>query len=158
MSKSERLFPRASRGAIAATIAVLAASCSNEPDNGAKALAVAASDPSLSWGACPPIFPAGCSIAVLHGDPSKPNADVFLRVPSKYVIPAHWHTSAERMVLATGRMEVTYEGQPSTTLDVGSYAYGPAKRPHKAVCLSDDPCTLFIAFEAAVDAFESKME
>ena len=35
----------------------------------------------LQWGPCPPIFPAGCQIAVLHGDPARPNADVFLRVP-----------------------------------------------------------------------------
>lgn len=139
---------------MAGAVAIVAAACGSEPTNSAQALAVAATDPSLDWGACPPIFPAGCAIAVLHGDPSKPNADVFLRVPSKYVIPAHWHTSPERMILVTGRLEVTYKGQAAATLDVGTYAYGPAKLPHNATCLSDDPCTLFIAFEGAVDAHE----
>lgn len=42
---------------------------------------------ALQWGPCPPIFPAGCQIAVLNGDPAKPNADVFLRVPGGYTIP-----------------------------------------------------------------------
>jgi uncharacterized protein (TIGR02246 family) len=116
------------------------------------ALAIAASDATLQWGACPPIFPAPCQIAVLHGDPAASNADVFLKVPGKYEIPAHWHTSAERMTLVTGEMMVTYQGQPASTLRVGNYAYGPAKLPHKATCISDDPCTLFIAFEAPVDA------
>ena len=143
---------------MAGAVAVVAASCGSEPTNTAQALAVAAADPSLNWGACPPIFPAGCAIAVLHGDPSKPNADVFLRVPSKYVIPAHWHTSPERMILVTGRLEVTYKGQAAATLDVGTYAYGPAKLAHNATCLSDDPCTLFIAFEGAVDAHEGVLE
>jgi hypothetical protein len=139
---------------VAAALAVLAAAGGDDPPSSAQALAVAANDASLNWGACPPIFPAGCTIAVLHGDPSKPNADVFLRVPPKYVIPAHWHTSPERMVLVTGRLEVRYKGQAAATLDVGTYAYGPAKLPHQATCLSDDPCTLFIAFEGAVDAHE----
>ena len=117
-----------------------------------QALALAAADPTLKWGACPAIFPTGCEITVLHGDPAKPGADVFLRVPPQYVIPPHAHTSAERMILVTGEMRVTYKGQAPATLATGNYAYGPAKLPHKAECLSADPCTLFIAFDTAVDA------
>lgn len=126
----------------------------------ARALEMRASDPALKWGPCPPVFPAGCQIAVLHGDPSKPNADVFLRVPSRYEIPAHWHTSAERMILVTGKMTVTYQGQPASKLTKGSYAYGPAKLAHKAACTSKKACTLFIAFETPVDAhlFEGALD
>jgi len=132
--------------------AIFAASCGPVDTKPEQALAIVASDAALKWGPCPDLFPAGCEIAVLHGDPSKANADVFLRVPSQYEIPAHWHTSAERMVLVTGELQVTYKGQPPSTLAVGSYAYGPAKLAHKATCLSADACTLFIAFEAPVDA------
>jgi hypothetical protein len=39
-------------------------------------------------------MPAGCGLAVLHGDPAKTNADVFLRIPANATIPEHWHTSA----------------------------------------------------------------
>jgi len=49
-------------------------------------------------------------------------------------------------------LHLTYEGQPMSKLKAGSYAYGPAKRPHKAVCVSVKPCILFIAFEQPVDA------
>ena len=106
----------------------------------------------LQWGPCPPIFPAGCQIAVLHGDPSRPNADVFLRVPGGYQIPAHSHTSPERMILVEGQLNVRYKGAAAELLTPGEYAYGPAKMAHEAVCLSDKPCTLFIAFEGPVDA------
>jgi uncharacterized RmlC-like cupin family protein len=109
-------------------------------------------DVGLSWGDCPPLFPPGCKIAVLHGDPAKPGADVFFRVPGGYTIPAHWHTSAERMVLVSGSLEVTYAGHPSVRLETNDYAYGPAKLPHNAKCRSTTPCTLFIAFDDAVDA------
>lgn len=116
------------------------------------ALAHKFKDPQLAWGLCPPFLPAGCEIAVLHGDPSLPNVDIFFKVPAGSIIPSHTHTSAERMVLVSGQMEVTYEGQPPVTLNVGSYAYGPASKPHAAACAEGAPCVLFIAFEAPLDA------
>jgi quercetin dioxygenase-like cupin family protein len=109
-------------------------------------------DPDLQWGPCPEFMPKGCGISVLHGDPAKPTADVFFRVPGKAEIPSHWHTSAERMVLVEGKMKVTYAGQAPSTLQPGSYAYGPAKLEHHATCTSASPCTLFIGFEGPVDA------
>lgn len=116
------------------------------------ALAYGVEDPRLEWGPCPPFMPRGCEIAVLHGDPSKPNVDVFFRVPAGSEIPSHTHTSAERMVLVSGSLEVTYEGQSPVTLKVGSYGYGPAGRPHTATCAAGAPCVLFIAFEEPLDA------
>lgn len=126
----------------------------------ARALALAATAPSLEWGPCPALFPKGCEIAVLHGDAARPNADVFLRVPAKYEIPPHWHTSPERMVLVAGELHVTYRGQPASVLRPGTYAYGPPKAPHAASCVGPDACVLFIAFESAVDAhpFEGSLE
>ena len=114
-------------------------------------LAIAAADPALQWGPCPEGMPEGCGIAVLHGDPAKPNADIFLRVPGGSAIPPHAHTSAERMILVSGELEVKYRGSPAATLRTPDYAYGPAKVPHRADCRSSEPCTLFIAFEGPVD-------
>jgi mannose-6-phosphate isomerase-like protein (cupin superfamily) len=119
-----------------------------------RGLAVArrATDAELQWGPCPAFFPAGCQIATLHGDPAKPNADVFFRVPARYDLPAHWHSSPERMVLVSGELHVTYDGQEPVVLEPGSYAYGPAKAVHRGRCVSEEPCVLFIAFEGPVDA------
>lgn len=109
-------------------------------------------DASLQWGGCPDFMPPGCAIAVLHGDPAQPNVDIFLRVPAKSEIASHTHTSAERMVLVAGEMRVSYRDQAEVTLTPGTYAYGPAGRPHRAACVSDLPCVLFIAFESPLDA------
>jgi quercetin dioxygenase-like cupin family protein len=122
------------------------------PDMARTPLAIRVEDPNLQWGACPPMFPEGCRIAVLHGNPAAPGADVFFQVPGGYTIPAHWHTSAERMVLLTGELEVTYQGRSPVVLVKGQYAYGPPKAPHGAKCRSQEPCTLFIAFDLPVDA------
>lgn len=119
-------------------------------------IARSAQDAQLQWGPCPPFMPAGCGLAVLQGDPTKPNADVFLKLPAKAAIPEHWHTSAERMVLVAGELHVTYKGQANAVLTPGMYAYGPAKLPHSATCASSAPCILFIAFESAVDAIPTQ--
>lgn len=103
------------------------------------------------WMACPPPSPAGCQLAVLNGDPAKPNSDIFLRIPAGGIFPPHSHSSAERMVLVSGQLEVKYRGTPQTVLMPGTYAYGPAGRPHRAKCISATSCTLFIAFEGPVD-------
>lgn len=111
-------------------------------------------DPGLEWGPCPAFLPEGCAIAVLHGNPSRENADIFFKVPGKSTIPRHWHTSAERMVLVSGELHVRYDGQEQVILTPGTYAYGPAKHPHEAVCASEVACVLVIAFEEPVDAIE----
>lgn len=107
----------------------------------------------LQWGPCPDFLPNGCEIAVLHGDPAKKNVDIFFKVPANSDIVNHAHTSAERMILVSGEMEVTYEGEETRTLKTGSYAYGPAQKPHTARCGDAGPCVLFIAFEEPLDAY-----
>lgn len=116
------------------------------------AIASTFSDANLKWGPCPDFIPKGCEIAVLHGDPSKENADILFKVPANFTVPNHTHTSAERMVLLSGILHVTYDGQKTAVLKPGMYAYGPAGRPHTAFCAKGSPCILFIAFESAVDA------
>lgn len=110
-------------------------------------------DADLNWSPCPAFMPEGCSIAVLHGDPAKRNVDVYFKVPANSQIPLHTHTSAERMILVSGELQVTYTGEKSQILKPGSYAYGPALKPHSAKCGDNGPCVLFIAFEEPLDAF-----
>lgn len=123
-----------------------------------QALALNAQSQDLRWGPCPALLPKGCALAVLHGDPAKPNADVFLKIPGKSTIPPHTHTSAERMILVAGKLNITYAGQKMDVLQSGSYAYGPANKPHTAACVSSSPCILFIAFESPVDIKAVSME
>ena len=142
--------------AIALTSVASAARAETPAQGGA--ITWTADDSRLQWGPCPEFLPKGCTIAVLHGDPGKANADVFFKVPANSRLPLHWHTSAERMVLVAGELRVTYEGQATATLKPGTYAYGPAKRAHSGFCASAVPCVLFIAFESPVDAVPSKTD
>ena len=152
------LDTRAARRALVAVglMGIVAAPVHAQAPAAEQAMIRTADDPQLAWGSCPPFMPQGCGIAVLHGDPAKDNADVLFKVPAKAKLPLHWHTSAERMVLVAGELHVTYEGQKPVVLRPGTYAYGPAKRPHDGVCVSTVPCVLFIAFESPVDAVAGK--
>ena len=108
---------------------------------------------NLQWGPCPAFMPDECRVTVLNGSPEKPNADIFFKVNSQSVIPEHTHTSAERMVLVSGELQVNYEGQQPDVMTTGDYGYGPPEKPHSATCIYDEPCVLFIAFEEPIDAF-----
>ncbi len=149
---AHRAMPAFLSAAAACCVALAAASGpAQAADAPEPALAKTAGDAGLAWGPCPDFLPAGCAIAVLHGDPSKPNADILFKVPGQSDIPLHTHSSAERMVLVGGELEVTYEGQAPARLAAGTYAYGPAGRPHSGRCVSEAPCILVIAFEGPVD-------
>jgi quercetin dioxygenase-like cupin family protein len=137
---------------VATALGILLAAIATGPNADEQAFARAAGDEALQWGACPAFMPEGCGIAVLHGDPAKPHADIYFRLPSGAEVPRHWHNSPERMVLVEGEMRVTYDGQDPVVLAPGTYAYGPARAPHSATCQSDRPCTLFIAFVEPLDA------
>lgn len=109
-------------------------------------------DKDLKWGPCPEIFPKGCEMTVIHGAPSQANADVYMKVPSNYTIPAHSHTSAEHITLVSGELKVKYQGSQEVMMKNGTYAYGPAGVPHEAKCVSTESCVLSVGFEKPVDA------
>lgn len=109
-------------------------------------------DSDIKWNPAPDFFP-GCSFTVLHGDIAEPNLDFFFKVESNTEIIRHTHNSPERMVLISGEMEVQYDGEDAQILKAGTYAYGPAKKPHRAKCLNSGPCVLFIAM---VDPFNAE--
>ncbi len=108
-------------------------------------------DDDIIWNPAPEFFP-GCSFTILHGDITKPNLDFFFKVEPNTEIINHTHNSAERMVLISGEMEVQYEGEKPQILKAGTYAYGPANKPHRAKCLNEGQCVLFIAM---IDPFDA---
>ena len=128
------------------------------PVTGQPAFTRTVDDPRVEWNPCPfDWMPEGCEIAIVQGlDPDGLNADAFFKLPPGSTVPEHYHTSAERMVLLSGVMEVDYEGQDPVRVLPGTYAYGPSGLPHETHCLQEggEDCVLFIAFEEPVDAIE----
>ncbi len=153
---SRTVVPQSLSGALMSALLLASAFAAVPVSAQEPPLSMTARDSGLKWAPCPPFLPKGCGIAVLHGDPAKNNADIFFKVPAGSTIARHWHTSAERIVLVSGELHVTYDGHKTAVLKPGTYAYGPAKLPHKAECKKGAPCILFIAFETPVDAVASE--
>jgi hypothetical protein len=73
-------------------------------------------------------------LILLQGDPAQRNADVFFRVPPNSVLPRHWHTSAERMILVSGELHLTFDSHQPQVARPETYIYGAAKLPHEGRC------------------------
>lgn len=63
----------------------------------------------VSWTSCAPTLPSGCEIAVLEGDPRKPDLfTVRFRLGDSFVMPPHTHPKDERVTVLSGRMAVAF--------------------------------------------------
>ena len=113
-------------------------------------------DPKLTWGPCPDIFPKGCEVTVVSGDPAKGPSDVFLRAPAGTDLQKHWHTSPEHVVTVRGKFSVTFDDGRKASLDQGAYTLIPGGMPHSARCEGPESCVFFIGFEKPVDAVATK--
>jgi quercetin dioxygenase-like cupin family protein len=113
-------------------------------------------DPSLEWAPCGDPFPAECHAAVLRLGPDGRNSDVLYRIGANTSLPAHWHTSQERMILIAGEFHVDFEGHPPLVMRAGSYAWGPPTVPHSARCGNQGTCYLFVAFVEPPDGFPAE--
>jgi quercetin dioxygenase-like cupin family protein len=59
--------------------------------------------PALTWGPAPAVFPAGARMAVLQGDPSKPEwFTVRLDLPNGYRVQPHFHPTDELLTIISG--------------------------------------------------------
>lgn len=122
-----------------------------DPTNNENSYATIIYNQDLTWLQAPSFFP-GCSFTILHGELDKPNLDFFFRIEPNTEVVNHTHISSERMILMSGDLEVQYEGEQPVVLKAGSYAYGPAEKPHRAKCLDNGPCILFVAMVEPFDA------
>ena len=81
------------------------------------------------------LLPPGAQMAVLEGDPSKPEFFVMrLKMPDGYRIPAHSHSQPERVTVLAGTLYLGMgdgaKGGAAIPLGVGSYSSMPPQMVH----------------------------
>ena len=96
-----------------------------------------------------PGFPTCISAAVVNGDPTKGPSIIFAKSPAGCIVPWHWHTPNEHLMIVSGtaRME-TKDGKPST-LRAGAFAMMPSHHVHQFRCTT--ACTLYVYGDGAFD-------
>jgi len=96
-----------------------------------------------------PGMPACISMAVESGDPAKGPSVIVFKGTAGCMIPWHWHTPTEHVMIVSGTAKVEMKGGSATTLGAGGYAMMPSKHVHQFTCTA--ACTAFVASDGAFD-------
>ena len=92
----------------------------------------------------------GCvQMAVQSGDPTKGASVIVFKATPGCVIPWHWHTPTEHVMIVNGSAKVEMKGGSATTLEAGGYAMMPSKHVHQFTCVS--ACTAFVNSTGSFD-------
>jgi len=93
------------------------------------------------------------SSAVETGDPATGPSTIILKAPPHCVIPWHYHTAQEQLIVIQGRVPTEMEGMAKMDLGPGGFAMMPGKAKHQFSCESKTPCVLFVMFDRKYDIF-----
>jgi quercetin dioxygenase-like cupin family protein len=97
-----------------------------------------------------PGMPQCTTLAVESGDPTKGPSVILIKAAAGCMIPWHWHTPTEQVMMVSGSAKV--EMKDSGTIAVlgpGGYAMMPSKHVHQFTCTS--ACSAFVGSDAAFD-------
>ena len=95
--------------------------------------------------------PACLKVARENGDPDKGASTFLLEAPSGCVVPAHYHTAEEQLMVVRGDVLTGMDGMAETTLGPGGFAMMPGKAMHWFSCKSKDACLMFVTFDRKYD-------
>jgi len=100
--------------------------------------------------------PACLKVARENGDPDKGPSTFLLEAPSGCVVPAHYHTAEEQLMVVRGDVLTGMEGMAEATLGPGGFAMMPSKAMHWFTCKSKVTCLMFVTFDRAYDIVWAK--
>jgi quercetin dioxygenase-like cupin family protein len=95
--------------------------------------------------------PACLKVARENGDPDKGPSTFLLEAPSGCVVPPHYHTAEEQLMVARGDVLTGMDGMAEATLGPGGFAMMPSKAMHWFTCKSKETCLMFVTFDRTYD-------
>ena len=100
--------------------------------------------------------PACLKVARENGDPDKGASTFLLEAPSGCVVPAHYHTAEEQLMVVRGDVLTGMDGMAEATLGPGGFAMMPSKAMHWFTCKSKNTCRMFVTFDRTYDIVWAK--
>src|SRR5205823_8443333 len=94
-------------------------------------------------------LPTCITMAVESGDPSKGPSVIVFKGTAGCLIPWHWHTPTEHVMVVSGSAKVEMKGGSSGILGPGGYAMMPGKHVHQFTCTT--ACSAFVHSDGAFD-------
>ncbi|MEO5820410.1 MAG: cupin domain-containing protein [Vicinamibacteraceae bacterium] len=96
-----------------------------------------------------PGMPTCAAGAVQTGDPSQGATIILAKIAAGCVIPWHWHTPSEHLILASGVARLEMKDGAPFTLRAGGFALMPTKHVHQFTC--QQACMLYVYSDGAFD-------
>lgn len=96
-----------------------------------------------------PGLPTCMTLSVQDGDPSKGTSVILAKFTAECVVPWHWHTATEHLMMVSGRAKGEMKGGPSAALSPGDYLLLPGKSVHQFTCSAS--CTVFLVIDGTFD-------
>jgi quercetin dioxygenase-like cupin family protein len=87
------------------------------------------------------------------GNPATGPSTFILKAPPNCLVPWHYHTAQEQLIVAQGTVRTEMEGMPAHPLEPGGFAMMPGKAKHQFSCQSKTACVMFVTFDRAYDIF-----
>ena len=85
------------------------------------------------------------------GDLKTGPSTAIMKVAPKCVIPPHYHTAEEQLIIVKGDVSTGMQGMQDTVLGPGGFAMMPSKQPHWFTCTAKEECLMFVTFDRAYD-------
>src|SRR3982074_1143017 len=100
--------------------------------------------------------PACLKAALENGDPNSGPSTLVCEAGPGCVVPAHYHTAEEQLIVVRGDVLTGMDGMPEATLGPGGFAMMPSKAMHWFSCQSKSPCLMFVTFDRKYDIVWAK--
>jgi quercetin dioxygenase-like cupin family protein len=101
-------------------------------------------------------FPAGegpdcLQFFLENGDMKTGPSTAIMKAKPNCVVPPHYHTAEEQLIIVKGDVSAGMEGMKDTVLSPGGFAMMPSKVPHWFTCTAKEECLMFVTFDRAYD-------
>jgi quercetin dioxygenase-like cupin family protein len=91
------------------------------------------------------------SDALEAGDPDKGPSTFALKARPGCVVPWHYHTAGEQLIVVHGQVLTEMENTHATTLGPGGFASMLSREKHQFTCTGSGECLLFVTFDRTYD-------
>ena len=93
------------------------------------------------------------SYALESGDPEHGASTLALKAPPGCVVPWHYHTAQEQLIVVQGEALTEMEGMSPKILGPGGFASMLSREKHQFTCKGKSECILFVTFDRTYDIF-----
>lgn len=93
------------------------------------------------------------SDAIETGNPEIGASTMLLKATQGCVVPWHYHTAVEQLIIIRGTVRTEMSGHPASLLQAGGFAVMASQVPHRIACQGKIACLMIVTFDRKYDIF-----